>query len=389
MLELIDQMTAGAAWYGSSLPTHQAVCLLGSVAQSASIRPYVHNAYFGKQAYEAFHTFVYLEDILRFRRFGRLIQPTFLIFYLVIETIKTDRVQFLELGSTLYAAFEKFVNAQNFLADSALMKRRGSMRRRTETDLVSTKIDFLGVELSGWFRELSRMLHPTVPIELFSSLDEVPAGSIPRVAFSLGVGNYAFTSAEEFAAWVVQNRFTIVRERFTLSKDFAWQIMGKRFTCFGLPEFARSVGARGHLISLLSFVEAPPFLEATEAPAADCVFVDAYLAIHALKDSELQHVSRSVRWHALDRLDSNFNTNPSIAIDADVLSRDISTLWAQPWTRNYSKTPGREVQDRQQAEPARFDFHSEFLSNELDAHIERLKMIYGVSVQSEAKPRPR
>jgi len=119
------------------------------------------------------------------------------------------------------------------------------------------------------------------------------------------------------------------------------------------------------------------------------VFVDAYVAIHALNESELQHVSQSVGWHALDRVDSNFNTSPSIAIDADVLSRDISTLWSQPWARNYSKTRGREVQDRQEAEPARFDFHSEFLSNELKAHIERLEMIYGASAQSEAKPQPR
>jgi hypothetical protein len=372
-VETIEEIAAGSAWYGPR-PLHHAVCLLGSVSESPDAPPYLHNAFFGKRAVEAFQAATYLDDLLRLRRFPRLIQTAFLLLYLSLKAMKGDRVQFLELGSTLYAAYEKLANTERFLQRRAGIGV-GSTVTAPEPTLVE-RIEFLGVELSDRQRAMSALLHPTVPLQLFATIGEVPRSDLPRAAFSLGVGNYAFEDTGELAAWLLQSRFTVLRERFTLRRDYNWEIMGKRFVCFALPQLAATMREHGYRVSLLSFVEAAPFLDSPSSDAADEVFLEAHLAVHDLTHGEMENVADDIRRYRLVGIESSFNSNPPIRLDVDILLRDLGPLQAQAWGRRYVVDRTRTDRSTDAGSAAQFDFTVDRLKALLKAHIDTVARTY-------------
>jgi hypothetical protein len=381
-VELIEEMLASRGWYGEPRPNSHAICLFGSVPESSREPSYAHYAFFGKAAYDAFQTSYYLQDLFRFRRYKRLVQPTFLLLYLAIKATRSGRVEFLELGSTLFAAYEKLANCQRFLneLDAHTVEASNASLQGGAGNRTGQQIDFMGIELSNWLREVSVMVHAGVPLRLYASHADVPAPASPRFSFSLGVANYAFEATPAFAQWTAQSRFVILRERFTLGTEFRWGILGKRFMCFSLPEFAALVARLGRKVSLLSFCEAPPFLQATDSrPPAETVFIDAYVAVHDLREEEIQRFAQSIAQYRLGGATLTFNTTPSFALDSSILSRDLHALENQQWLRSYIKHPGSQATTDSRPGETQFCFTSDLLINGLKAHVDALDRIYSGS----------
>ncbi len=378
-VELLEEMAASPGWYGERRPRAHALCLLGSVSESAGERPHAHYAFFGKTAYDAFQTAYYLQDLFRLRRYDRLVQPTFLLLHLAMKAVAATRVEFLELGSTLFAAYEKFANCERFLDSISAGTGDGSARSAGHEDraVADGRVDFIGVELSDWLREVSRLVHPDVPIRLYPSHAHVPPSALPRFSFSLGVGNYAFETTAALARWLAQSRLAVLRERFTLGRDFTWEILGKRFTCFSLPELAEAVARLGRKVSLLSFGEAPPFLQPSDpVPTPDSVFLDAYVAVHDLSQEEMERIAHSITAYRLETMMLTFNTNPSFRIGADILARSLDAIHAAEWTRNYADASGQPRAAGSAPSDPCFDFTSEILVNGLAAHVDALMRAY-------------
>lgn len=378
-VDLVEEILAGREWYGTEPGSHHALCLFGSISARPGIRPYVHQAYLGRRGYAAFQTAYYLEDLQWLRRYDRLIQSTFMMLYLY-AVVARRRLEFIELGSTLFAAYEKFGNCERLLFH--LEKGRSLRDRllRPLTRRVVKKIDFIGVELSDWLRNLSAVLHPGIPIDLYRTWREVPKPAAPRMALSIGVGNYAFTDTAELAEWVADNHITILRERFTLGADYTWQILGKRFTCFSLPEFTALAARHGLAVSLLSYCETGPFLDPTDTPPPEgTVFVEAYLAVHRIAPREQAAYRELIRSLDAPRFSSGFNTNPLIVLTEDILERPIGVLQGETWHGQYAKTATDAPAPSQT--PAQFDFSSPMLDEKLSAHMELLGRIFETTHQ--------
>jgi len=263
-IEEIDELSEAARWYGDKPSNMHAVCLLGSVSEQSK-RPYVHHASLGRSAYENYQLSYYLRELLRWRRHPSLLQSHFILFYLVAAAL--GEVQFCELGSTLYAAYEKILNCERTFKLGAI-----------------NRMDFIGIELAPLLRETSAMLHPDVKLRLVPYWRDIPTNEKPRMAFSLGVANYAFETTGELFEWCAQSCFTILRERFCLTEDFTHAFKGKRFTAFGLDSVADAARRAGFELSLIAAAEPTGFLHEPVNP--ELRFVDAHLALTQLSPIE-------------------------------------------------------------------------------------------------------
>lgn len=302
------------AWYGDDPPTQHAVCVLASIADSPFARPYLHIAYCGRDAYDASHTYTYLKDLMYARASADLIEPAFLALHLGMQAIDEPHVEFVELGSTLFAAIEKFANCATYTGPSKPVR-------------------FVGIELSDWLRELSATLHPSGDLSLYPHWQEVPTSSLPRFLFSMGVGVYAFTTTQELASWLIPSRMAIIREKFTLAEeDFTTHLMGKRYTCFSLSRLTAALKRAGKHVTLLSSVESEPFLDV--APPRGVLFVNAFLLIHDFTDKERAAFTQAFQACGAPSERIYYNTPPSFGLSADVLSKG-ATLPDQVWGRRY------------------------------------------------------
>jgi hypothetical protein len=345
-IEAIKAIATSKEWFGPVYPRTHAVTLLGSMSEDGTT-PYVHHAYAGKCAYENYQMAHYLRELMRWQHHPDLLQSHFILAYLAADAMDETRIEFSELGSTLYAAYEKFRNCE-----------RAFGRRTLE------KIDFIGVESSEFLRDASSMLHGGLPLALYKHWRDVPIGNA-RIAFSLGVGNYAFESAAEFSVWCLQNRVNILRERFSTDGDFAFQIMGKRFTCFDLRQLVIKMEQQGYRVSMISAAEAKPFLTNGEAQPKGALF-EAHIAVSKLTDEEHSKVSRSITAHGLEGQMCYINSDPPIRFDADILRRPLS--WATQWRGTYlagtAPTEGT------------WNFASQCLSEALQEHKTNLDLAY-------------
>ena len=351
-VERLDELLAGRNWYGDERPSHHALSLFGSMFENGD-RPYLHYAFIGQTAYEAFTTAYYLQDLLRLRRFDQLIQPTFLLIYLAIAATRSRRAEFIELGSTLYAAHEKLANCERVVGP------------------IDCTIDRIGIELSAWLRQVAEALHPGVPIRHFAEFNAVPSSIYPRFALSLGVANYAFTRTTELVDWLSGNRLSVIRERFTLGPDFVYPILGKRFTCFDLDHLMGRLRAGGYRTTVLSFAEPAPFLP-PDTTEPDLPFVDAYLLIDNLDPSDRDRLVTLLRRHDAGRFQSGYNTNPPFSLAAEKLfaGPEISDIRAQCQRRSHRLTEARALTTTQ------FDFGSPELQVVVRTHLENLDRIY-------------
>lgn len=359
-----DALVTAAEWYGDTPPSDHAVCIMASLPVNAAERPYLHTASFGKEAYEAYHTYHYLLDLLRSRERPQLVEAPFVVLDAAMRAIGASAVEFLELGSSLYAAVEKLENCE-----------RRSPGSRPE-------VRHLGVELSDWLRKIAALVHPAHRLEQFGTYREVPAPQVPRFLFSRGVGNYAFRDAGECAEWVMTSRFALLREYFALGSDVTTHIMGKRFVCFSLPELVRRVAASGRSACVISCAEARPFLDG-DVPGSP-VFVEAFVAIHDLTAAEHVRFGQYVRSANPSTLSSTFNTDPPISMNPDMLNSNIgpASFAGIAWRRHYVRSLSSDAD----AEP-RFDFSESYrrdgaisLRDGIADHVNRLDRVYSGAI---------
>jgi hypothetical protein len=365
-VELLDGLLVAKEWYGTERPHRHAISVFGSVAEDGA-SPHTHYSFYGLSAYEAFTASYYLQDLFRLRRFARLVQPAFMLLYLAAQSIKARRIEFLELGSTLYAAYQKFQNCEN-----ALIGDQGW--RLFWKAVHMTKMRFLGVEASNLLRQLSLALHPHIPITIYKDWRDVPAPEYPRLSMSLGVCNYAFEDSATLVRWLQLSRLSFIRERFVIGRaDTVYPVLGKRFTCFDLEKMPRELATRGLKLSILSFTEAISNLPEDELPLDGSILVDANILVHALTESEAATLVRLLEHHEAERFQSNYNTNPQFSLTSDAIfvGKAIDEIKAAfPRPRVYRPAHGNTFTD------PRFDFSSSMLSEGLEAHLGNLARIY-------------
>jgi hypothetical protein len=353
-VEAIEEIEAGRQWYGDDRPNYHAISLFGSIPDDRAKQPYFHYGFFGQTAYNAFTTAYYLQDLLRLRRFTHLVQPSFMLVHLAALALSTP-VEFLELGSTLYAAKEKLANCARVAGEHAVFH-------------------FLGVELSSWLRSISEICHPGEPLALFPSCQDVPPARQPRLSYSLGVGNYAFENTAELIGWLRQSRFIFLRERFNMGGDFQHQVIGKRFNCFDLGRLIENLRAAGYRTNILSFTEPSNPLPTGETPPIGALFLDVNLLVHNFNANERERFAAVLQRCGVARVHSNYNTNPPIELHAGLLESqpDLDAIRAaHPLPRSYST-----VELRLDDNSRRFDFAVAALDAGLAAHIAMLDRIY-------------
>ena len=324
-------------WYGPKLPNGHAIALFGSVGESN----YLHNVKFGREAYESHHTYHYLTDLMWFRNNPDLIQPSFLILGLVIRIINVPEVEFVELGTSLHAAAEKFNNVNNLLG-------------------VGPNLRHIGIEPSTWLAEIAQVLHPDLDLKIFESWQDVPPSSLPRFSFSSGVANYAFADTDELGSWLRQSRFSIIRERFCIDQELSDFIMGKRFVYFNLTHLISLLS--NYHISVLSLVESSQIFDQPK----DGIFIDAILCFHDLSPDELEIFNSSLQMVNPPNEPIHFNTYPPMTLTPNILNLDIdiTTLSRMPWQKKYLRKAVRGKF---------FDYN-----NLLEEHLVQIHKIYGV-----------
>jgi hypothetical protein len=366
-VELLDGLLIAKDWYGAERPRRHAISVFGSVAEDGA-SPYIHYSFYGLPAYEAFTASYYLQDLFRLRRFARLVQPAFMLLYLAAQSIKARRIEFLELESTLYAAYQKFQNCEN-----ALVGGQGWRLFRRQS--IMGKMRFLGVEISSLLRQLSLALHHDVPITIYKDWRDVPAPEYPRLSMSLGVCNYAFEDSTILVRWLQLSRLSVIRERFVIGRgDTVYHVLGKRFTCFDLEKMPRELATRGLKLSILSFTEAVSSFPEDELPLDGSILVDANILVHALTENEAGTLVQLLEHHEAERFRSNYNTNPpfSLTSDAIFVGKAIDEIKAAfPGPRVYRPAHRNILTD------SRFDFSSSMLAEALEAHLRNLARVYG------------
>lgn len=362
-VQYCDELSTAREWYGDEAPDRHAIGILGSLSIEHSERPYVHHVLLGRAAYEAFHIGRYMSDLLRLRQFPCLIQPSFMLLYLAMIATKEKRVEFVELGCSLYEAFEKLKGCEQ--------------RARSCGVDALPRISHIGVELSEKLRILAAALHASSDVSLHQTWRDVPAPQHSRFSASIGVGNYAFVDKDQFADWLILSRASVVREFFAVGRDFRHHIMGKRFVRFDLIGLADRLAVHGYRTSLLAFRESPPFLEhESDHRDYDGVFLDGWLLVHNLSDIELQSLADLVVQCGADRLPLFWDPGPLITPSAaNLLSpRTPEQMVADvQWAKDYVIKPDH----RDYPYNPRFDFSARLVRDALKVHLELLDREYG------------
>lgn len=359
-VQYCDDLSMAGSWYGEDIPTHLALGILGSVSLTKLEPPYVHHVLTGKAAYEAFHLYRYLSDLTRVRTFPCLLSPSFTLLYLAMIATKNSETEFAELGCSMYDAFEKLEGCRQFV-------------QKLHPQLLPV-IRHFGVELSDKLRFLALNLHQGIDLTLFSSWRDIPVPKKPRFSVSIGVGNYAFPSSEEYVEWLSTCRASIIRESFTTNGDLNTPLMGKRFTRFDIADLERRLSAKGFRCSLLGFSESTVFLY-DGGDGAGRIFLDAWLFVHRMSDAELSDLVRLVDICHADHLPMFWDPPPSIeATVARLLGHEtISSVMERHEWKRYSGISGRAkpIRDR------RFDFSSSMVLSGIATHQEVLSREYG------------
>jgi hypothetical protein len=314
-LERYEGIVSAHGWYGDSVPQNHAAGILASIPLERNAAPYVHHMLFGRDAYDAFHIVYYLNNLLRFRRF-QLIQPAFMLLWTAMLATKAARVEFVELGSSLHAAVEKFQNCRAFLGGDG------------------PDIRHIGIEMSERLRLLGGALHPETPVEFYPTWTDVPPALLPRFAFSIGVANYAFRDHLEFAQWLDQNTTSVVRERFTFGADVETDLVGKRFVCFDIDTLTAALRERGVETIVLAAQESPAFIRAGSSVPMNRKFVDAHVLFHRLSADAVGDMTARV--DSLDRLRS---LDPELPLGPGLLAG--KSLADIRWRRRYQRNAAR------------------------------------------------
>jgi hypothetical protein len=318
--------------------------LIGSVSENGGA-PDVHGARLGREAYEAWHTHYYLEDLFAHRNDRTLVGAPLRLIDLAMRAIGGDAVEFLELGSTLFAAVEKLDNA-------------ASLDPSPRPD-----IRWLGVEMSDWLCRVADAMHPGRGLIHYPSWRDAPPAAVPRFTFVYSVGSYAFAGGHEYGSWIATtSRFAVLRERFSLGRDIPGTLMGKRYKALSLTDLAAVARQHGKRLKVLAWTEGR---DCFDAVPDDCPpIVDALVAVHDLTAAEM------VRFESgFSDLDQHpaYNCYPPLHLTAEILREGPDPFSSARWERRYRKPTAVGGKSR-------FDFPT--LAEPMEAHVRKLAALY-------------
>lgn len=187
-------------------------------------------------AYQAAQGYEYLKELIELRSPQR--RAIWVDFgCLAGMLVQFKAAEFCELGSTLLASIDKIKIAA---AISSLA-------------LNLDAVDFIGVELSPYFRDVAAMV-ARQPIRQFASYADVPLPAKPRVFYSHFVGGYAFNSAAAMAAWLKPAEAFLISESFSIGGgDIETSVLGKRATHFDFTTLFDSLTAAGFQVAPYHF----------------------------------------------------------------------------------------------------------------------------------------
>jgi hypothetical protein len=367
-IEFCDDQIMARAWYGERPPDPYPVGILSAISIAASSSPYLHHVLGGKAAYEAFHIAHYLTDLLRVRRHPNVIHTSFLALYFAMKASRQTRVEFSEIGGSLYAAYEKMAACRNFSFQQGLPGPE-------------PQVDHICVELSDRLRLLAKALHGADPISFYAHWRDAPKPATLRFSFSLGVANYAFARGLECTEWIKQNEAVLIRERFTVGGDFTHHIMGKQFVCFDLFAMLAELASSGYRAILLSLGEAPRFLDSSDQlQRSDTVFFNAHVLIHKLTDFQLDQVADWWRSVGGERIPPFHDTDPPLVIRPHDFRNPRSideTIQSFDWKRDYVHEAGTKTRPHS----PRFDFSQTALRDHLANYLAIIDRSYSSALK--------
>jgi hypothetical protein len=357
-IEACDALISAKSWFGDRPPAYQPVAVFCSMPIAASETPDIRRVLCGQSAYDAFHADTYLTELLRIRRHPNVLHAAFLLLYLAARSQKASRIEFTEIGASLYAAYEKLHNAE------AHAIKCGAVGE-------PIAVHHICVELSERLRLLASALHHGLPVSYYPAWSDVPTAEAPRFAFSIGVANYAFAGTDEFMIWVRQSRALVVRERFTLTGDFTHHIMGKRFVCFDLAALAAALDRHGYRMNVLSITEAPRFLDRADQSAPGAIFFNACVFIHRLTDDELKSIAAGLAVCGAEEIQPFYDTDTPVKLTAEAI------LDPMPWRDLVASKEWRgDYLAPRRSGGSRYDFAPTSVRTHLANHLAMLDRVY-------------
>ena len=358
-VEICEDLIGLKTWFGDEPPELLPTALLASVSLDGH-HPEIRRALFGRAAYDCFHLDTYLTDLLRRRRFPGMIQADFLLLHLCARVLG-EGGEFLELGGSLYAAFEKLSSAQ------AHAERHG-------VAAPAPAVAHVCVEMSDRLRYVAHHLHFGDDIRFYSTWQDVPPPLLPRLTYSNSVGNYAFSSTEDYVNWLAQSNVALLCDKFTRGGDHLHQMMGKRFVSFDIDAIIAALESHGFKAFLIGMKECSPFLN--DVVEEKRIFFDGMLFVHRFETVDLERLADMLDCCGAQDIPSFWNTQfePDLSRNSILAPTSIDAMVsAKEWCRNYRLEFGSGSK-----KAGNFDFSMSGLPERLNAYVGTLENAYGV-----------
>ena len=167
-----------------------------------------------------------------------------MLIYLAIvaarETGDTARVEFVELGSTLFSAIDKLDSCEKCLG--RIVDWRA--------------VKFIGVEPLETLSYVARLLHPGLDITIYPHHSQVHPADGLRMERTFQASAYAFASCEQLVDWI--SRSSLGMHGIWLASDgksVVTQMGGKRVLLAGLDELCARLQRIGYSTTLIQSVK--------------------------------------------------------------------------------------------------------------------------------------
>jgi len=267
-------------------------------------RPSFWKPFFGKRAYEAYQTYVYLEQLLGIQNDPGCTywSPADIYLYAALRLFGTDQAcEFVEIGSTLYAIID--------------ILEKANMR---EGDSFSfDKTSFIGVEASEFFMDLAELLHPNHSLKHFYDYKDIPLSDKVRIGRSYQATSYAFESTRELLDWTISNRFSALGTWFSLNFSTERKIaLGKQLMLFDLNEYCAGLKASGFKFCPINCIKV--------THGSDLTFYEIWYVTHNLNEQEIAQYNKIVQESKLFPNSPNIDLSKSVTVEELLNNTQIS-----------------------------------------------------------------
>lgn len=176
-------------------------------------------AHFGHEAYEAYMVAPYVRELMDVRQIADRIcwSPNFE--YLHDAIVALRKVQFEELGSTLFSTIDK-------------IDKLNRLRK------VSPSVSYVGIEVSKILMDLAVGLHPNADLKHFQRWQDAPIDD-NIISRSYQSTSYAFKTTKQLVEWIARAKVGIHGVWFSLSGERTIDMVGNPATLFDPVEFEK------------------------------------------------------------------------------------------------------------------------------------------------------